>query len=390
MKSTWASGASELLRHADSHINLNTAFDKRIAFISIDNCVENIIRTCLSLPSKKSGFKVKRKELDEAGNSFPKLLSLLFNYASGKLVGIDEADIEHYHRIRNTLYHNGTGLSVDDEYLIAYRDIAGVLLNNLFEFSVTPSTSESDSLGKLIINWNTIEREIKEKLENAGVSGTYKWEEAFALGLLEPSDVQLLTELRMARNRLVHSKEIDKEDIKYWLDVSEKFIPKIQSVIVPAGSNQEPDQENIEAEAVSPADVSISYKKLHISQKIHQYSLSVSVKLLQTPDQDFFRISFLWPAHIPITKIHGFEEGEDKNINGQQYQEYGLFVDKRLWPGQEMKIIGGKAAAALEYEFNNEVYRARRQKAFDLYYTLFLQSWQPVQGKVSFEDLNIF
>jgi hypothetical protein len=44
MESTWASGASELLRHADSHINLNSAFDKRIAFISIDNCVETIIR----------------------------------------------------------------------------------------------------------------------------------------------------------------------------------------------------------------------------------------------------------------------------------------------------------------------------------------------------------
>ena len=118
MKSTWASGAIELLRHADSHIDINTAFDKRIAFISIDNCVETIIRTCLSLPKSKSGFKVKKQELDEAGNSFPRLLSLLFKYVPEKLIGIDEADIEHYHRIRNKLYHDGTGLSVDDEYLI--------------------------------------------------------------------------------------------------------------------------------------------------------------------------------------------------------------------------------------------------------------------------------
>ncbi len=390
MESTWASGASELLRHADSHINLNSAFDKRIAFISIDNCVENIIRTSLSLPPKKSGFKAPKKELDEAGNSFPKLLSLLFKYASKKLVGIDETDIEHYHRIRNTLYHNGTGLSVDDEYLIAYRDIAGVLLNNLFDVSVSPSTSESDSLGKLIINWNTIERDIKEKLEAGGVSGTYKWEEAFALGLLEPSDVQLLSELRMARNRLVHSKEIDKEDIRYWLDVSEKFVPKIKSVIIPSASNQESDQQDTETVAAAPADVSISYNKLHITQEIHKYSLSVAVKLLQTPDQDFFRISFLWPTHIPITKITGFEDGEEQNINGQRYQEYALFIDKRLWPGQEMKIIGGKAAAILEYEFNNDVYKGRHQKAFNLYYTLFLQSWQPVQGKVSFDTLNIY
>ena len=63
-----------------------------------------------------------------------KLLSLLFKYTPEKLVGIDEVDIEHYHRIRNKLYHDGTGLSVDDEYLIAYRGIAGVLLKNFEVF----------------------------------------------------------------------------------------------------------------------------------------------------------------------------------------------------------------------------------------------------------------
>ena len=122
------------MKHADSHIDLSTAFDKRIAFISIDNCVETIVRTYISLPNAKSGIKVKKQELDEAGNSFPQLLSLLFKYTPEKLVGIDAVDIEHYHRIRNKLYHDGTGLSVDDEYLIAYRGIAGVLLKNFEVF----------------------------------------------------------------------------------------------------------------------------------------------------------------------------------------------------------------------------------------------------------------
>ena len=73
MKSTWASGAIELLKHADSHIDLNTAFDKRIAFISIDNCVETIIRTFISLPKVKSGIKVKNK-------SWMKLVTVFQNY----------------------------------------------------------------------------------------------------------------------------------------------------------------------------------------------------------------------------------------------------------------------------------------------------------------------
>ena len=72
MEHTWASGAIELIRHADSHIHLETAFDRRIAFISIDNSVETSIRTFLSLPSVKSGVKVSRKDIDAVENSFPK------------------------------------------------------------------------------------------------------------------------------------------------------------------------------------------------------------------------------------------------------------------------------------------------------------------------------
>jgi len=167
--------------------------------------------------------------LDEADNIFPKLLCLLFKYSPEKLVGIDEVDVEHYHRIRNKLYHDGTGLSVDEEYLIAYRGIAGVLLNNLFDISIKASASESDSLERLILNWKSIEHESKNKLEEAGISATYKWEEAFSLGLEEPGDIQLLTELRMARNRLVHSETIDKGDIKSWLEVSEKLLQKVRA-----------------------------------------------------------------------------------------------------------------------------------------------------------------
>lgn len=389
MKDTWASGAVELLKHADSHIDLNTAFDKRIAFISIDNCVETIIRTFISLPKTKSGIKIKKKELDEAGNSFPKLLSLLFKYTPHNLLGIDEVDIEHYHRIRNKLYHDGTGLSVDDEYLIAYRGIAGVLLKNLFDVSIKPSPSESNSLGKLILNWNSIEQEIKNKLEAAGITGTYKWEEAFSLGLIEPSNIQLLTELRMARNRLVHSESIDKDDIKYWLEVSEKLLPKIKSA-TPSLPSGKAKLKMVPDDTDRPATLEIDYKKLSVESKIHKYSLEISVNLLKTPDQDFFRISLLWPAQIPISKIVGFEEGEEKNINGKLYSEYALFVDKRLWPGQTMKIVGGKSAAIFEYEFNNQVYMNRHNMPFELHYTLFLQSWQPVQGSVSFESLNIF
>ena len=78
MDNTWASGALELLQHADSHINLKSAFDSRIAFISVDNSVEISIRVFQSLPEKISGKIFTRKERDDAGNSFSKMVELLF------------------------------------------------------------------------------------------------------------------------------------------------------------------------------------------------------------------------------------------------------------------------------------------------------------------------
>jgi hypothetical protein len=55
MKKTWTSGAEELLEHAAWHIKKETAFDKRIAFISIDNAVEIAIKTYLRLPKQFFG-----------------------------------------------------------------------------------------------------------------------------------------------------------------------------------------------------------------------------------------------------------------------------------------------------------------------------------------------
>ena len=132
MEKTWASGALELLKHAHSHIEGDSAFDKRMAFISIDNCVEVSIRSFLALPNSKSGIAVSRSELKAINGSFPKLLELLVTRAPNRLSGLDTADIEHYHRIRNTLYHEGTGLSVDEQHLLAYRGIAEILMQNLW------------------------------------------------------------------------------------------------------------------------------------------------------------------------------------------------------------------------------------------------------------------
>lgn len=231
MEETWASGSLELLRHADSHIQLDTAFDSRIAFISIDNSVETSIRTFLSLPEKISGVKFQKKEVDEAGNSFPKMVDLLFSKSRSKLSGLDDGDIEHYHRIRNQLYHNGTGLGVDRRYLDAYRQIAAVLLNNLFGVKADPKGTEA-TLENLILLFNEVETLVRNAFEDSGVDTghTFKWEMAMREGVLEMEGVNQLTELRMIRNTQVHStaENIDKKRIELGVEIAETLIKKLK------------------------------------------------------------------------------------------------------------------------------------------------------------------
>jgi hypothetical protein len=232
MERTWASGAIELLRHADSHIHLGTAFDSRIAFISVDNSVETSIRTFLSLPRSKSGIKVARKDIEAVENSFPGLLNLLWHHAGTRLTGIDEADIEHYHRIRNKLYHDGTGLSVDDEYLLAYRQIAVLLLKYFFGVDLG-DPKPAPTLERLILLWNQIEEVLNAKYGKAGISRghTYHWEEAMRAGLLSSDDLQNLTEVRMLRNQQVHSSTLDRKKIEYAAGLAENLLENLRKNI---------------------------------------------------------------------------------------------------------------------------------------------------------------
>jgi len=222
MKTTWASGSLELLHHAEAHMDEESAFDKRIAFISIDNSVEIAIRTFLSLPARHfNGAKPPRKEVESASNSFPGLLDLLVKYAANRLVGIDPMDIEFYHRLRNTLYHDGTGLAVDENHIFAYFTIAKLLLSKLFDIEYQSSTlGGKPSPEEVLLLWNKIEEQLEELFYLAGIDdkATYKWEAALNEKILTIDLINQLTELRLERNKLVHStKKMNKKELGFVL-----------------------------------------------------------------------------------------------------------------------------------------------------------------------------
>ena len=227
----WASGPVELMNHASEHLAKGSSFDLRIALISVDNSVELAIRTYLGLPKRSRGAPgPSRQELESIKNSFPGLLDLFEKYAQQHLDGIELGDIEWYHRLRNQLYHDGNGITVEKQQVDAYYQIARILIENLYgEEGVEEPTREKDDtatrLGVFIQKWALLDKELRSRAnvnlpKNKHVSGPL-----FAIvdGLytkgLDLRDIRKdLMMLSQIRNRIVHtgtgSDEILEESIK--------------------------------------------------------------------------------------------------------------------------------------------------------------------------------
>lgn len=162
MQKPWAAGPKELLDHADSYMSNNEAFDSRIAFISIDNAVEVMIRTFLSLPKRARGKNGRPRKRIDSAFGFPDLLDLLEEYAEDLIGGTELGDIEWFHRIRNSLYHEGNGITVDAEQLKSYRAVAQILYQNLFDIKPTKSEpSITGASGKFLEQWAGLENRLK-------------------------------------------------------------------------------------------------------------------------------------------------------------------------------------------------------------------------------------
>jgi hypothetical protein len=154
----WASGVSEILKHGLTLLHQDTDTNRRLAMISIDNAVELMIKTYLGLPKRVVGFKISRKELDEISSGFPDLLDGLERYGVSKLQGLNLGEIEWYHRLRNELYHNGNGLTVEREKVEVYSELAKLLFRNLFGYEVIHEPTKDDILGLFLRKMRTLMR----------------------------------------------------------------------------------------------------------------------------------------------------------------------------------------------------------------------------------------
>ena len=119
---------------------------------------------------------------------------------------------------------------MDEQYLGAYRGIAAVLLQNLFEVTYVKLAEQAPRLDVLIFDWNRIDQIVRSRMHDAGIeyAHTYKWEQALQAGVLTMDIVRDLTDLRMARNRLVQSTSLDSEDVAYWVMRSKRLLDQLE------------------------------------------------------------------------------------------------------------------------------------------------------------------
>lgn len=238
----WTSGPRELLEHAIEHFEKGSAFDYRISFISIDNSVELMIKTYLGLPKRiRKSEGPSRRKLSEASNSFPELLDLLDEFGSEKIEGVDLGDIEWYHRIRNTLYHDGNGVTVDSEKVDSYLQISVILFNSLFEeeFNSEAPLEPASVVGEIVLRSSQLEHNLnilyRERFPEEGerrVPIIRAVERLTEKGILPEKLAAQINESRKIRNEAVHSTgEVDVKKVKKAADMFFEIATKVAGYI---------------------------------------------------------------------------------------------------------------------------------------------------------------
>jgi hypothetical protein len=222
----WISGPRELLVHGIQHIDLNTGFDYRIAMISIDNSVELMIKTHLGLPKRISKIEgITRKKYEEITSTFPNLLDGIEEFSGDKLNGIDLGDIEWFHRLRNQLYHDGNGITVEKEKVEAYAEIAKILFGNLFGIEIEETGNENlhhSLVGEFIKEWANLEKQNLQ--ENGRIKAPmHRLREMQESGELSNNQAKQFDEIRKFRNNLVHgmSSPTEKDLKKHLIELKD-------------------------------------------------------------------------------------------------------------------------------------------------------------------------
>src|SRR5262249_51233279 len=133
-------------------------------------------------------------------------------FAKDKIIGIDLGEVEWYHRLRNQLYHQGNGLTVEREKVRIYAELAKLLFKNLFGEDLFSQQESGDTplLGQFLNAWNDLEaatHEIWSQVTLTDEDRKHLWMTPLELtqrGIIKREIAEEISGLRQLRNGVVH------------------------------------------------------------------------------------------------------------------------------------------------------------------------------------------
>ncbi|MCR9095064.1 MAG: hypothetical protein NXI30_12670 [bacterium] len=207
----WAQGPAELLAQAlDVLAAGHTERSARIAYLLVDNCVEQALRTYLLLPARISGHRASRKRLAEAGSSFPALLDALEEIAPEVCEDLDLGAIQWLHQLRNELYHQGIGMTVRRANLELYLGHAALVLERLFGVQVPPSRlADLEVIGRVATLANRLVSALRYAASDHVLVAPRRVEHllSFLRDVLGDDEVRLVRTFLRVRHKLLHAED---------------------------------------------------------------------------------------------------------------------------------------------------------------------------------------
>jgi hypothetical protein len=150
-KHPWQTVPAELICHAMEHLERDTEFDHRIAFLLLDLGVETLLRTFLGLPEAVTDVKSERSDRERAAKgNFPNLLKGVKAADPERITDGAIHHISRYHSHRNKLYHSGQDINVRAETTQHYARLAVALLNDLLRVDLTAQLAQLE-LGQALM-----------------------------------------------------------------------------------------------------------------------------------------------------------------------------------------------------------------------------------------------
>ncbi len=128
----WVRGPIEVLNHAIEHLKLGSERDLRFALIHADNSIELAAKSFLYFEKRLIPGKIEWAEWNKAKRNFHEVMKLVYEFSSEQGF-TDELDsyIAFYHDLRNKVYHDGVGISVDSESVKEYIGVASQVFDIL-------------------------------------------------------------------------------------------------------------------------------------------------------------------------------------------------------------------------------------------------------------------